>query len=168
MLQIRHTTEADFDRVMEIYAYARDFMAAHGNPRQWGITHWPPAELIHQDIAAGKSYVCVDTEQGDRVVGVFYYDYGPDIEPTYREIVEGSWISGTPYGVVHRIAGDGSVPGIGSFCLNWAFDQSGHLRIDTHGDNVVMQNLVTKLGFQRTGTIYVVEDNDPRFAYEKV
>ena len=31
-----------------------------------------------------------------------------------------------------------------------------------------MQNLLTKLGFERCGTIYVVEDNDPRFAYEKM
>ena len=64
-------------------------------------------------------------------------------------------------------AGDGSEKGIGAFCINWAFEQCGHLRIDTHGDNVVMQNLVKKLGFVHCGTIYVTEDNDPRLAYEK-
>ena len=31
-----------------------------------------------------------------------------------------------------------------------------------------MQRLVEKLGFVRCGTIYVIQDNDPRFAYEKV
>jgi len=30
-----------------------------------------------------------------------------------------------------------------------------------------MQNLLVKLGFTRCGTIYVVEDDYPRFAYEK-
>ena len=79
-----------------------------------------------------------------------------------------SWLSDSPYGVVHRIASDGSVKGVGTFCINWAFAQSGHLRIDTHGDNVVMQNLMKKLGFTQCGTIYVVEDNDPRIAYEKI
>lgn len=26
---------------------------------------------------------------------------------------------------------------------DWAYAQCGHLRIDTHGDNTIMQNLVT-------------------------
>ena len=42
------------------------------------------------------------------------------------------------------------------------------MRIDTHTDNKVMQKLLTKLGFQRCGIIYVIEDNYPRYAYEKV
>ena len=43
---------------------------------------------------------------------------------------------------------------IGAFCINWAIAQCGHLRIDTHGDNKVMQHLLTKLGFRHCGTIY--------------
>ena len=42
-----------------------------------------------------------------------------------------------------------------------------HLRIDTHGDNTVMQRLMEKLGFTHCGTIYVEEDDYPRLAYEK-
>ncbi|MBQ0001477.1 MAG: GNAT family N-acetyltransferase [Clostridiales bacterium] len=165
-MKIRKTTEADFTRVMEIYAHARSFMAAHGNPNQWGPTCWPPEALIHEDIKNGKSHVCVN--DADQVIAVFFYDYGDDIEPTYREMASGSWRDENPlYGVVHRIATDGSEKGIGAFCLNWAFDQCGHLKIDTHGDNVVMQGLLKKLGFEQRGIIYVVEDNDPRLAYEK-
>ena len=41
------------------------------------------------------------------------------------------------------------------------------MRIDTHGDNAVMQNLVRKLGFVHCGTIHVEEDDYPRLAYEK-
>ena len=44
----------------------------------------------------------------------------------------------------------------------------GHLRIDTHGDNITMQHLVKKLGFVQCGTIYVEEDNYPRLAFEKI
>ena len=40
--------------------------------------------------------------------------------------------------------------------------------MDTHTDNVIMQNLLEKMGFKRCGIIYVVEDNYPRYAYEKV
>ncbi len=56
---------------------------------------------------------------------------------------------------------------IGSFCINWAFRQCGHLRIDTHDDNKVMQKIAGKLGFIHCGTIYVEEDHDPRLAFEK-
>ena len=163
-MEIRHTTEQDFERVMEIYAYARKFMEETGNPNQWGPTNWPPEDLIHEDIRVGKSYVCVEN---GKVIGTFYLNFGEDIEPTYRVIEEGSWKDDSPFGVVHRIAGDGSVPGIGTFCLNWAFEQCGHLKIDTHTDNVVMQNLLKKLGFTYRGIIHVVEDHYPRFAYEK-
>ena len=40
--------------------------------------------------------------------------------------------------------------------------------MDTHGDNKVMQSLLTKLGFIYCGTIYVEEDDYPRLAYEKL
>ena len=67
-----------------------------------------------------------------------------------------------------RLASDSSEKGIDSFCIRWALEQCGHLRIDTHGDNKVMQGMLAKLGFTHCGTIYVYEDNDPRLAYEKI
>ena len=152
-MKIRKTVPEDLPRLTEIYACARAFMASHGNPNQWGPTHWPPEELLRQDIRDGNSYVCLG-EDG-RVIGTFFFIQGADIEPTYREITEGAWLREGPYGVVHRLAGDGSEKGIGAFCLTWAFEQCGHLRIDTHGDNKVMQRLLSKLGFTHCGTIYV-------------
>ena len=162
-MKIRHAAEADFNRMMEIYAYARHFMAEHGNPNQWGPTNWPPENLIREDIAAGNSYVC---ENDGKVVGTFFFTQGNDIEPTYHRIADGKWENESPYGVVHRIAGDGTVKGIGAFCIQWALAQCGHLRMDTHGDNIVMQKLLQKLGFKHCGTIYVEEDSYPRLAYE--
>ena len=164
-MRIRRSEIQDLDRIMEIYAYARKFMAEHGNPNQWGPTCWPPEDLIRRDIAAGCSYVC--ESNAGKIIGTFFFTQGPDIEPTYREITDGAWLDGSPYGVVHRIASDGSEKGTGMFCLDWAYGQCGHLRIDTHGDNAVMQNLVKKAGFVHCGTIYVEEDDDPRLAYEK-
>ena len=165
-MEIRKSTLLDLPRMLELYAHARAFMAAHGNPNQWGPTQWPPRALIEQDIREGHSYVCVGDD--GRIVGTFYFIQGRDIEPTYRAITDGAWLDEGPYGVVHRIATDGSQKGVGSFCLNWAFGQCGHMRIDTHGDNLVMQKLVKKLGFTHCGTIYVEEDDFPRLAYEKV
>ncbi len=164
-MKIRKTTGEDIGRIMEIYAYARAFMAEHGNPNQWGPRNWPPEALIRKDITQGDSYVC-ENDHG-QVVGTFFFKQGWQVEPTYAVIEDGQWMGEDTYGVVHRIAVDGSEKGIGSFCINWAFDQCKHLRIDTHGDNRVMQNLLKKLGFVHCGTIYVYEDNDPRLAYEK-
>lgn len=164
-MKIRKSAQQDLDRIMEIYEFARDFMAKHGNPNQWGPTNWPPKELIQNDIMNKNSYVCTNNE--DQVIGTFFFIHGKDIEPTYSKITDGSWIDDSPYGVIHRLATDGSQKGAGSFCINWAFNQCNHLRIDTHIDNIVMQNLVKKLGFIHCGTIYVEQDNYPRLAYEK-
>ena len=164
-MEIRKSKTTDLDRIMEIYARARAFMAAHGNPRQWGPTNWPPAERIREDIQNGNSYVCTDDDGS--VIGTFYFVQGEDIEPGYRAIEDGAWQDDSAYGVVHRIASAGTQKGVGKFCLEWAFAQCGHLRIDTHPDNTVMQNLLTKLGFHKCGIIHVEEDNDPRYAYEK-
>ncbi len=163
--EIRKMQTSDLPRAMEVYGIARQFMADHGNPRQWGNTNWPPVALIEDDIASGRGFVCL--HEG-KIVGVFFYDQGEAIEPCYNDIEEGQWKDDSPYGVVHRVASDGSVKGIGSYCINWAIDKAGHLRMDTHPDNTVMQSLLTKLGFERCGVIHVEEDNDPRYAYEIV
>lgn len=159
-MEIRKTNFSELDQVMSIYEYARSFMAEHGNPTQWGRTE-PKRETVKQDILAGKSYVCVEQEQ---IVAVFYFAPGPD--PTYFTIQEGSWLNNEEYSVVHRIASAGSVKGAGSFCLNWAFEQCKNLRIDTHRNNLVMQNLLKKNGFSYCGIIYLA-DGAERFAYQK-
>lgn len=162
-MQIRRSRPEDLPRLLEIYEYARAFMAAHGNPDQWGKNQWPPEALVRRDTEE-KGYVC---EHEGRIVGAFFFDYGEDIEPTYRCVEGGAWADESAYGVIHRIAGDGSVPGIGESCISWAFERCGHIRIDTHGDNYVMQNLLKKLGFSYRGIIYVEQDPAPRLAFEK-
>lgn len=163
-MRIRKSTFEDIERMVEIYDYARAYMAEHGNPNQWGPTGWPPEHVLREDIRSGNSYVC-ENDAG-RVVGTFYFIQGEDIEPTYRNITDGAWLDDSAYGVVHRIAADGSEKGIGEFCLRWLLDRCPHMRIDTHGDNVPMQRLVSRLGFRHCGTIYVEEDDYPRLAYE--
>ena len=164
-MRIRKTKLSDLDRIMHIYEGARRFMAEHGNPRQWGNNLWPPKGLIERDVAEGHSYVC-ENDAGE-TVGTFFFVCGRDVEPCYRIIRDGEWTGGDSYGVVHRIASDFSEKGIGSFCLNWAYENCKNLRIDTHGDNYVMQSLLRKLGFRRCGIIYVEQDPEPRIAFEK-
>ena len=160
---IRKTTPEDLPRLLEIYESARSFMAKSGNPAQWGNA-WPPTSLLERDIQSGHSYACLHDR---RVVGTFFFNFGKDIEPTYAVIIDGKWQNDGPYGVIHRLAGDGSVKGIGAYCINWCYEQCCHLRVDTHPDNQVMQRLLTKLGFKRCGIIHVMQDNMPRIAFEK-
>ena len=162
MRTIRPATEADLPEMMQIFAEARQFMAQTGNPSQWPPTY-PSAEILRADLAAGRSYVC---EEDGAMVATFCFGIFDD--PTYAEIYDGAWLRDAPYGVIHRLAGDGSAKGIGTLCLTWAYQQCGHLRIDTHPDNHVMQNLLRKNGFVHCGTVYVVEDTYPRLAFEKV
>ena len=164
-MNIRHSREEELPILMKLYEHARQFMAANGNPNQWGPTNWPPKSLILSDIREGKSYVCTCE---DEIVGTFFYDFGKDVEPNYQTIEDGAWLADSPCGVLHRMASSGTVKGVGSACIQWAFRQCGHLRIDTHNDNRVMQNLLSKNGFVHCGTIYVPEDSYPRLAYEKI
>lgn len=163
---IRRTNVEEIDEVMRIYAHARAFMAEQGNPDQWGPTSWPPRELVEKDVAEGKSHVAV-THEG-RIAAVFYYDFGRDVDPCYLRIEDGAWASGSPYGVVHRIASAHVAPGAGTACLTWALDKDPHVRIDTHANNIPLRRLIAKLGFSHRGTIYVQEDDMPRMAFEHV
>ena len=158
--EIHATRPEQIEEVMELYAHARRFMAEHGNPNQWKDSH-PPRGAVECDMQDGNSYVCVDN---GRIAGVFYYRIGDD--PTYAVIEEGQWLNDKPYGVIHRIASDGKTKGIGSFCVNWVVSQCGNVRIDTHRDNVVMQNMLKKNGFQYCGIIHI-ENGEERLAYQR-
>lgn len=155
---IRKAERTDLPRIEEIYAYARSFMASNGNPNQWG-KHDPPLSQLEKDVSNGDLYVMV---QNSEIHGVFYFYIGED--PTYSTIVDGGWRSDSCYGTIHRIAGDGS-GGILAAAVAFGKKRIGHLRIDTHEDNTIMQNAIAKQGFQRCGTIFIA-DGSPRIAYD--
>lgn len=157
---VRNANKNDLPRIEEIYAFARAFMERTGNPNQWGKTN-PPHEWLVDDIRQQLLHV-IEDENG--IHGVFYFFIGED--PTYGEIEDGYWHYNTTYGTIHRIASDGS-GGILRTAVNYCAGLIDHIRIDTHHDNVVMQNAVAKLGFKRSGIIHLA-NGSPRIAYERV
>ena len=161
MARRRPATPADLEAMVAIYAYARAFMARTGNPHQWGDDGYPKRELLEQDIAQGKSYV-IEGEDA-HVHAVFFYAPGPD--PTYAVIEDGAWLNDRPYGVIHRIAGDGQMRGVLAAAVAFCREQCPEVRIDTHFDNHVMQSALEKQGFQKCGVIHL-ENGDPRIAYQ--
>lgn len=171
---IRHAVDSDKERIYDIYAFARKFMAENGNPNQWKNNN-PSREIIDNDIAAGNLYVIeeADKEQqteiadnkNSRVHGVFFFKMGEDA--TYNVIEDGSWLSGDTYGTIHRVAGDGQVHGVLTMAVQFCEQKIKHLRIDTHNDNKIMQHVIEKNGFKRCGIIHV-KDGSERIAYEKL
>lgn len=156
--KITKAKTTDLPVIIEIYQSAREFMIRSGNPKQW--VNYPEVELLYNDIAEGKLFVCKKAEE---IVGVFYYEIAED--ETYRNIV-GEWLNLDPYGVVHRIAVKDGNKGVGSFCLTYALEDCKNLKIDTHEDNVPMRNLLEKMGFAYCGMI-TLQNGDKRMAYQK-
>lgn len=162
MMKIRPAELKDLPLVMEIYEYARAFMRATGNATQW-IDGYPSEAFILREIEEGHSFVCTD-EQG-KILGTFCFIRGDD--PTYQSIYEGNWLNDEPYGVVHRLATNGRKKGVAATCLNWCFQRTPNVRVDTHRDNKVMRHILEKYGFQPCGLIYV-KNGTERIAYQKV
>lgn len=159
-MEIRKTQVEEIETVMRLYGRARAFMRATGNKNQW-INGYPSRETVLQDIGRGDSYVCV--EDDGEITGVFCFRQGT--EPGYRLIEQGEWLNDEPYGVIHRLASSGKRKRLGDECIRWCFSRCPNLRVDTHRDNRVMQNVLERNGFRRCGIIYV-EDGTPRIAYQ--
>lgn len=158
---IKKAQAGDLPQILEIYAYAREFMKRTGNPNQWK-ENAPQKEVLEADIRAGQLYV---VRQENRITGVFALVIGKD--PTYARIEQGAWISESEYGTLHRVAGDGTVHGLFRRIVLFSEEKIGHLRIDTHVDNHIMQHLILKNGFEQCGIIHIA-DGSERIAYEKV
>jgi len=159
-MNIRKATIEELPKIMEIYAKAREYMKNNGNPDQWRDSY-PSEDLIRADIEAGQCHLCISMGE---IYGVFCFFEGTD--PTYQSIEDGAWLNDLSYGVIHRIAVAKHGKGVASFCFAYAFEQCGNVKIDTHHDNIPMQNALAKNGFVRCGIIRL-ENGEPRIAYQK-
>ena len=158
---IRNSTPEDLPEIQKIYAYAREFMRASGNPTQWGNTS-PELSLILGDFENKTGYV---VEQDGAIAGVFAFIIGPD--PTYGEIWDGpGWPNDEPYGTIHRIASGENGKGIFEAALAFCESRIANVRIDTHRDNAPMLHKIRKNGFRHCGTIRIA-DGTLRIAFQK-
>ncbi len=159
-MYIRKTEKKDVAAVSQIYAEARAYMRALGNPDQWP-EGYPGKREILADIADGVGYVC---EEDGEIIAVFHYKCG--IDPTYVNIYEGEWLNSLPYAVIHRIAVKYHGRGIVRFCFDECFKRMPNIKIDTHKQNLPMQRALEKAGFKYCGIIYL-ENGAERIAYQK-
>ena len=159
-MKFRKATDNDTDACLEIYASARAFMRANGNPTQWA-GEYPGRADIEKDLALGHAFVVEDC---GKVVAVCHFHIGTD--PTYEYIEDGEWLNADEYGVIHRIAVKEHLRGVARFIYNECFSIIPNIKIDTHEDNHPMKRSLERAGFVYCGIIYV-HDHEPRVAYQK-
>ena len=161
-MEIRPINKLEIAEANEIYEMAREYMRQSGNPHQWNSIY-PGIADIKAGLEKGVSYVCCD---GDEVVATFHFEMNAD-DPSYRRIYNGEWKSDAPYAVIHRIAVKYHGRGIVDFCFDECFKRFPNLRIDTHKDNIPMQKVLARAGFEYCGIIYLA-NGDERMAYQKI
>ena len=154
-MNIRLANTSDTNRIFEIYEYARAYMKAHGNPNQWGDNR-PEKSLTKDDIKNQRCYVM---EDDGHIFACFVFTIG------FEKAYEAKFPSKVEYGVIHRVASDGSKSGIVERIVDFAKGKVNLLRIDTHEDNKTMQRAIERQNFKRLGIIYL-EDGSPRILYE--
>lgn len=164
MIKLRLAKSDEADTAMEIINSAKAFLKAQGVD-QWQ-TGYPDDKIIKQDIATGKGYFAVDDDQ---ILGYLCVDF--DGEPAYDGL-KGEWQSNADYVVVHRLAfgpaarGKGASGAVFSLVEELSRQKGVHyFRIDTDGDNQIMQHVIKKNGFTYRGKIWF--DNSDKIAFDK-
>jgi hypothetical protein len=161
MRNIRKSDLKDIHVIMQLIENGREKMRADGNSEQWTNGN-PRQSLIEDDIMKGNSYI---VEDDGVAVATFAFIEGPDI--TYNNIYEGKWMDNSlPYYVIHRMASVHGVYGVFKSILEYCFERTGNIRIDTHRQNSIMRNALEKYGFAYCGIIYLL-DGAERLAYQR-
>ena len=168
-MKIKHSTFENIPIIMEIINDAKEYLASL-NVDQWQ-NGYPNAVQIEQDVLNRESYVVFNDQ--NEIVATSMFTTNP--EPTYKKI-DGNWINNKTkkYGVIHRMAikKEFRKTGLASLLFD-AFHQQlkikkiQSLKIDTHEDNIGMQALIKKMGYQYCGIIYT-SYKAKRLAFEKV
>ena len=162
-------TITDVSTIMSLINDAQEFLASSGID-QWQ-NGYPSKELILNDISDNNSYLIKD--DSDNIVASTMFTTDP--ESSYNNIL-GNWITpkDSKYGVIHRLVVSGKFKnkGVAKFAFSQCecllkLNKITSMRIDTHEDNIAMQNLLKSLGYTYCGII-ILDDGDRREAYEKI
>lgn len=167
-MKILNAKKENLERILQIFQIGRQTMRNSGNKNQW-INGYPSLQLLSDDIDKNQLFIICDDDvneeaiEDEKIHGVFAFIVGED--NTYNYIEDGKWTNDNPYGTIHRIASDTTRKGILQSAVDFGLSKITTLRIDTHADNKIMQNAITKCGFKKCGIIYV-EDGSPRVAFQ--
>ena len=169
-MKIKLSTLENIPEIMTIIKDAKELLASL-KIDQWQ-NGYPNAAQVEQDILKGESYVVLSEE--NQVIATSMFTTNK--EPTYQIIEEGSWKvdESKNYGVIHRMAikKEYRKQGLATLLFDEFHQQLKSkniesLKIDTHEENLGMQALIKKIGYQYCGIIYT-NYGAKRLAFEKV
>ena len=166
MYTLRKTTVSDIADVMTIIDQGKTYLKASG-VNQWQ-NGYPNQAVINQDINVGYGYVLL---KNDEIVATIALSF--DGEAWYDDIQGGAWLTSGDFLVIHRMAVRADFRGTDvatellcqaeELCISKGVTS---IKIDTHPENMPMQKLVTKNGFQYCGVVILGTEGE-RLAYEK-
>lgn len=159
---IRNATMQDLPYMMDIYSHAKKFMVETGNPDQWSDLY-PAQDDIIQDILNGESHVIVVEK---KIQAVFTLTKEKTVG--YDALTEGAWVNDEKsYMTIHRLASYGTQRGMAEQCIAWCAERATDLRADTHEQNLIMQHIFLKNGFEYCGKTKIF-DGTERLVYQRV
>lgn len=98
-------------------------------------------------------------EESEKIAATFLFLPGP--EDAYNSLKDGNWPENTEdYFVIHSFASSMKARGAATFCFEWCEKQPGVccIKVDTHKNNIPMQNLLKKLGYAYCGKCYYFDE----------
>lgn len=165
-MEFRKSVKSDIPKIMVIIKQAQAYFKEQ-NIDQWQ-NGYPNEEVINNDIEKEESYVMI---KDNEILATTVISF--DKESSYKNIIDGKWLTNEDYGVIHRVAVDSNYKGLGlshkiikyteEVCLEHGIHS---IKVDTHEENIPMQSLLKKNGFEYCGLIYL-EDGGKRIAFEK-
>lgn len=167
-MQLRLADHNDVDTIMDIINHAKQFLSEQQIP-QWQNQTGPNQDIINKDIDLRQGYVLEDSKM---IVG--YCALTGNVEKSYTNIKKGSWNETYPvYASIHRVALDPNIRGKGlsqillKEIINQAAMQDYHdIRIDTHPQNIIMQQVIKRAGFNYIGDIELAQADGERIAFQ--
>lgn len=163
-MEMVKAVKADLPRIGEIIAQAKLFM------KEQGIDQWqdgyPGCSDLERDVGSGIGYVC---KEDGKIMAYTAVDFRG--EPAYRSL-QGKWLNGASYAVIHRMAVDNRVKGKGmaqtlfrmveTMALNRNIE---NVRVDTDESNHIMRHIIEKAGYTYCG--HITFANSDKIAFQK-
>ncbi len=167
-MNFRKSQKTDIEEIMKIIHQAQNYFK-NNNIDQWQ-NGYPNFQVINTDIEHNESYVLVKDSE---IIATTVISFSG--EKTYDKIYDGNWLTdNNKYAVIHRIAVKDNYKGCGlshkilEYAENICLENNIHsIRIDTHEENIPMQNLLKRNQYKYCGIIYL-DDGAKRIAFEKI
>jgi len=164
-MELRKATTNDSPVIREIIQYAIAQRKKDGS-QQWQ-DGYPNEQTIADDIYNGYGYVLTSGNKVYAYAAIIF-----DKEPAY-EAIEGKWLTGGDYVVVHRVAVAGHAAGKGmatevfNRIETLAVEKGVYsIKVDTNFDNAPMLRILEKLHYTYCGEVFF--RGAARKAFEKI